>query len=127
MSTIPVAITPLAVPIIQENPMENLPYGQINQLTNSPKPIRPIPILPIPPSSKMANLNLNNATGSDPLPLSLDLSISSQPVSMPQSPPSHEEPPPLNQQSAPARHASALQGMPGSFSGSSEDSIISVA
>lgn len=114
------AITPVVVP---ENPMENLSLGQVNQLTNSPKPIRPIPILPVPPSSKMANLNLNKA--SEPPSLSLNLSISSQSVAN-QEPP----PPPSSQQSPPARHASAFQAMPSAaagFSGSGGDSMISVA
>ncbi|KAI3467438.1 hypothetical protein Pfo_024101 [Paulownia fortunei] len=124
MSTYPVAITPLVVPITSENPIENLTLGQVNQLNNSPKPIRPIPILPVPPSSKMANLNLNKTTTLESPSLSLNLSISSQPQPPP---PSNQEQPPSNQQSPPARHASAFQGMPASFNGSGGDSIISVA
>lgn len=116
MSSFPVAtITPLVVPIRSENPMENLTLGQVNQLNNSPKPIRPIPILPVPPSSKMANLNLNKTTALEPPSLSLNLSISSR---------SPNQEAPANQQS---RHASAFKGMPASFNGSGGDSIISVA
>lgn len=78
--------------------------------------------LPVPPSSKMAGLNLNNPPPNvDPLPpLSLKLSLSE---SLP--------PPPLDQKPAAARHSSGFQGMSGSFnntsSSSSGDSIISVA
>lgn len=107
MPKFPVAMTPVVVP---ENSMENLILGQVNQLNNSPKPIRPIPILPVPPSSKMANLNLNKA---EPPSLSLNLSISS------------EAPAPSSQTAA--RHASAFQGMPSGFNGSGGDSMISVA
>ncbi|KAK6160082.1 hypothetical protein DH2020_003463 [Rehmannia glutinosa] len=100
ISTYPVAITPLVVPITSENPIENLTLGQVNQLNNSPKPIRPIPILPVPPSSKMANLNLNKSTSTlEPPSLSLNLSMSSQ---SPPPPPSNQ---PSNQQSPPARQA----------------------
>ncbi|KAL3501269.1 hypothetical protein ACH5RR_035718 [Cinchona calisaya] len=83
--------------------------------TTSPtrKLIRPIPLIPVPPSSKMADLNLNKTTLIDPLPLSLKLST---PSSEQQSSP------------PPARHTSAFQAMPsGGFDNSSEDSIISVA
>lgn len=125
MPKFPVSITPVVVPITAENPIENLSLGQVNQLTNSPKPIRPIPILPIPPSSKMANLNLNKTTGPvEPPSLSLNLSISSQ--SPP--PPSSQEQPSSNQQSPRVVHASAFQAVPAAgFSGSGGDSMISVA
>ncbi|PIN18033.1 hypothetical protein CDL12_09289 [Handroanthus impetiginosus] len=126
--TFPVAISPLVVPITStENPTENLTLGQVNQLNNSPKPIRPIPILPVPPSSKMASLNLNKTATPEQRPsLSLNLSISSQ--SPPPPPPSsNQESPPSNQQSPPARHATTFQAMPGNFNGSGGDSIISVA
>lgn len=123
VSTFPVAITPLAVSIPTKNPTKDPTLGQLNQLNNSPKPIRPIPILPIPASSKMSNLNLNKITTHKPPPcLSLNLSVSSQ-----SPPPSNEELPPSNQQSPPARHVSAFQAMPASFNGSGGDSVISVA
>lgn len=79
-------------------------------------------LLPVPPSSKMAGLNLNNPPPNvDPLPpLSLKLSLSESLLP----PPLDQKPPP------PARHSSGFQGMSGSFnntSSSSGDSIISVA
>ncbi|KAG6429641.1 hypothetical protein SASPL_107693 [Salvia splendens] len=115
------AITPLVVPITAETPMDKLSLGQVNQLTNSPKPIRPIPILPVPPSSKMAGLNLNKTTtaaaNQPPPSLSLNLSMSSQPPPPPPPPPASQE-----------RHASAFQAMPAAgFNGSGGDSMISVA
>ncbi|KAL7091540.1 hypothetical protein ACP275_12G112600 [Erythranthe tilingii] len=122
VSVFPMAITPLVIPIANE---KNLTLGQLNQLNNSPKPIRPIPILPVPPSSKMANLNLNKTTTTtfeQPPSLSLNLSISSH-----QSPPSNQQ---QQQQPPPGRHVSAFQAMPAassSFNGSGGDSIISVA
>lgn len=76
----------------------------------------------VPPSSKMAYLNLNNPPPQPPnvdsssLRLSLNLSVS---------------PPPPDQKSPPARHSSGFQGMSGNFkntsSSSGGDSIISVA
>ncbi|KAL3841007.1 hypothetical protein ACJIZ3_025598 [Penstemon smallii] len=121
ISAFPVTITSLVVPITNENSIENLKLGQVNQLNNSPKPIRPIPILPIPPSSKMANLDLNKTTTLHPATsLSLNLSISSN-----QQTPA--QPPTSNQQSPRGRHASAFQAMPASFNGSGGDSMISVA
>ncbi|GFP91562.1 transcription factor myb1r1 [Phtheirospermum japonicum] len=121
--TYPVVITPL-VTSDSLNPIDNLTLGHVNQLNNSPKPIRPIPILPVPPpSSKMANLNLNKTTTTlNPPSLSLDLSISSS-----QSTSNQESSQPSNQQSSPARHTSTFQAMPSGFSGSGGDSIISVA
>ncbi|XP_057774755.1 transcription factor MYB1R1 [Salvia miltiorrhiza] len=127
MANFPVAMTPVVVPIATETPMENLTLGQVNQLTNSPKPIRPIPILPVPPSSKLACLNLNKTrTAVDQPPsLSLNLSMSSQQPPPPQSQPqaANQEQPPT-----PARHASAFQAMPAAgFNGSGGDSMIIVA
>ncbi|KAL6547195.1 hypothetical protein OROMI_022916 [Orobanche minor] len=121
MSTYPMGITslvtPISITIENLNPIEKLTLRQINQLNNSPKPTRPIPVLPIPPSSKMASLNLNKTTTTlGPPSLSLNLSISKQELSQPS-----------NQHSPPGRHASALQGMPAGFNESSGDSIISVA
>ncbi|KAL3654157.1 hypothetical protein CASFOL_003838 [Castilleja foliolosa] len=120
--TYPVAITPL-VTSESLNPIDNLTFGRVNQLNNSPKPIRSIPILPIPPpSSKMANLNLNKTTPTiEPPSLSLNLSISSQSTS------NQESSQPSNQQSSPARHTSSYHAMPSGFSGSGGDGIISVA
>ncbi|KAG6654411.1 transcription factor MYB1R1 [Carya illinoinensis] len=111
LSSFPVALAPavVAVPLAVENPLENLSLGPNNHVRMSSKPIRPIPMLPVPPSSKMADLNLNQKTQADPSPLSLKLSIESS-----------------GEQSPPATHSSAFQAIPGNFS-SSGDSIISVA
>ncbi|KAL3631090.1 hypothetical protein CASFOL_024074 [Castilleja foliolosa] len=117
----PMTITPL-VTSDSPNLIDNLTFGRVNQLNNSPKPIRPIPILPVPPpSSKMANLNLNTTITIEPPSLSLDLSISSQSTS------NLESSQLSNQQSSPARHTSSFQAMPSGFSGSGGDSIIRVA
>ncbi|KAJ7953708.1 transcription factor MYB1R1-like [Quillaja saponaria] len=103
-STFPVKLAQVVVPPVaaDENPMTKI---------SSTKPIRPIPILPVPPSTKMANLNLN--TTNNPMPLSLK---------QPTSPPSSDEQPPP----AAATHSSAFQAMPVKFS-SGGDNIISVA
>ena len=102
MSTFPVSIS--AVSHVGESRVENLSF-----MRTTSKPIRPIPILPVPPSSKMAELNLNQK---ETLPLSLKLSPAS----------SDEQPPPP----PPGKHSSAFQAMSGNFS-SNGDSIISVA
>ncbi|XP_050276891.1 transcription factor MYB1R1-like [Quercus robur] len=101
VSTFPVTLSP--VPHVGENQVENLSFMRLTS-----KPIRPIPILPVPPSSKMAELNLNQK---ETLPLSLKLSPASS---------DEQSPPP------PGKHSSAFQAMPGNFS-SNGDSIISVA
>ncbi|XP_028801918.1 transcription factor MYB1R1 [Neltuma alba] len=75
------------------------------------KPIRPIPV---PPSSKMATLNLKEKAPIDPLPLSLKL---------PTSPSTSNEQSPASSQSSPSTD---FQAMSGNFSGGG-DSIISVA
>ncbi|XP_022775561.1 transcription factor MYB1R1 [Durio zibethinus] len=78
MSTFPVTLSPVVLPVTGENnSMENLTLGPSPKAKTSPKLIRPIPILPVPPSSKMADLNLNQKTQVDPLPLSLKLSTPS--------------------------------------------------
>lgn len=90
------------------------------------KPIRPTPILPVPPSSKMASLNLKEKTPLspiEPLPLSLKLP--------PPLPPSKDQSPATINHSSPSSpsssSASAFQAMSaGKFSGGG-DSIISVA
>lgn len=104
VSTFPATLS--AVSHVGENQVENLSFMRATS-----KPIRPIPILPVPPSSKMAELNLNQK---ETLPLSLKLSPAS---SDEQSPP---PPPP------PGKHSSAFQAMSGNFSNNG-DSIISVA
>lgn len=73
------------------------------------KPIRPMPILPVAPSSKMANLNLKEkAHMIDPLPLSLKL------------------PTPSKEPSPSSSSSSAFEVMSGKLSGGG-DSMISVA
>ncbi|XP_059308548.1 transcription factor MYB1R1 [Lycium ferocissimum] len=89
-----------------ESSTENLSKG----MNKSVRPVRPIPILPAPPSSKMENLNLNNTYIQESSPLSLKLSTSD------------------GKSPSPPRHSSAFQAMSGGFNGStSGDSIISVA
>ncbi|CAI9092792.1 OLC1v1028125C1 [Oldenlandia corymbosa var. corymbosa] len=119
-TTFPMNIAPVMLP--SSSSLESLTLGQSNNqvillknTTTSPSPnlICPIPIhVPVPPSSKMADLNLNPTNSTDPLPLTLKLST-----------PSSEQSPPR----PPTRHTSAFQGMPSSFDNSSGDSIISVA
>ncbi|GMI87813.1 hypothetical protein HRI_002450600 [Hibiscus trionum] len=105
MSMFPMSLStaPVVLPITGENTsMENLTLGRI-----PPNLIRPVPILPLPPSSKMAGLNLNQKIQVDPLPLSLKLSTPSS---------SDDQP------TSPAR-SSSFQGM----SSGDNNSIISVA
>lgn len=110
MSTFPVSISPLVLPGTGDNSVDNLSLGSSSsKLQISPKPIRPIPIIPVPPSSKMADLNLNQKSPTkDPLPLSLKLSV-----------PSSEEQSPTA--STTTHSSSAFQALSGG------DSIISVA
>ncbi|XVF84855.1 hypothetical protein PTKIN_Ptkin17bG0073000 [Pterospermum kingtungense] len=105
MSKFPVT---LSIPVTGENSStENLTLRSSPIAKASPRLIRPIPILPVPPSSKMADLNLNQKTQVDPLPLSLKLST-----------PSAEE-----QSTAAAAHSSSFQAM----SSGDGNNIISVA
>ncbi|KAG5067988.1 hypothetical protein AAZX31_01G036600 [Glycine max] len=89
------------------------------------KPIRPTPILPVPPSSKMANLNLKEKASPtnliEPLPLSLNLP-SPTPRSQDQSSASSGHSSPSSSSSA-----AAFQAMSAAKFGSGGDSIISVA
>ncbi|TKY69767.1 Transcription factor MYB1R1 [Spatholobus suberectus] len=91
------------------------------------KPIRPTPILPVPPSSKMANLNLKEKASPtnliEPLPLSLNLPPPPPPRSQDQSPASsgHSSPP------SSSSSAAAFQAMSAGKFGGGGDSIISVA
>ncbi|XVE92530.1 hypothetical protein REPUB_Repub01dG0105300 [Reevesia pubescens] len=111
MSTFPVSLSPVVLPVTEENNfMENLALGPSTKAKTSPKLIRPIPILPVPPSSKMAYLNLNHKTQVDPLPLSLKLST-----------PSADEQ--STTETAAAAHSSTFQAM----SSGDSNSIISVA
>ncbi|XP_047158594.1 transcription factor MYB1R1-like [Vigna umbellata] len=87
------------------------------------KPIRPTPILPVPPSSKMASLNLKEKASPtnliEPLPLSLNLP-SPTPRSQDQSPASSDH-------SSPSSSSSAFQAISAGKFGGGGDSIISVA
>ncbi|KAK3223194.1 hypothetical protein Dsin_010219 [Dipteronia sinensis] len=109
------------VVVTGENPktVENFTIGTTSnqQRTSSAKNlIRPIPILPVPPSAKMADLNLNQKPNHvlDSLPLSLKLSTAP-------SSPSDQSPPPSTTTTT-SSHSSAFQAMT-----SGGDSIISVA
>ncbi|KAJ8564655.1 hypothetical protein K7X08_001115 [Anisodus acutangulus] len=102
---------PAKLPATGKSSTENLTIG----MKKSMKPIGPIPVLPVPPSSKLADLNLNNTyiQESSPLPLKLSMpALSSADETSP----------------SPPRHSSAFQAMSGGLNGSpSGDSIISVA
>nr|XP_048319200.1 transcription factor MYB1R1 [Ziziphus jujuba var. spinosa] len=119
VSNFPMTLASVVVPVAsEESSSESMVLGgQSNYQAKKPtcKPIRPIPIHPVPPSSKMANLNLNKKTKStttmDPLPLSLNINTTSS------SSPSDQSPPPTTT----TTRASAFQAM------SNGDSIISVA
>ncbi|KAL4317964.1 hypothetical protein GQ457_18G021230 [Hibiscus cannabinus] len=78
----------------------------------SPKPIRPVPILPLlPPSSPMVGLNLNHKIKLDPLPLSLKLSTTPSSSSA------------AAEQPTSSAHSSSFQAMPSG----DNNSIISVS
>ncbi|KAF7123515.1 hypothetical protein RHSIM_Rhsim12G0127100 [Rhododendron simsii] len=109
--------------IQQEIISQPLAHSNLKGFPAFQAPRSPVLLPVLPPSSKMAGLNLNNPPpNGDPLPpLSLKLSVSES--LLPTPPPSDQKPPP-------ARHSSGFQGMSGSFnntSNSSGDSIISVA
>ncbi|OWM76009.1 transcription factor MYB1R1 [Punica granatum] len=86
-STFPVALNPVFLPMNPEKQAEQLGTSKLERPS---KPIRPIPILPVPPSSRMAALNLSKTSLTaamviDPLPLSLKLSAPSSSSSSPAS------------------------------------------
>ncbi|XP_042500305.1 transcription factor MYB1R1-like [Macadamia integrifolia] len=110
----PITVTPANY---DTDMMENLTLGQPDQTneSSSTKLVRPTPLLPIPPSSRMADLNLNQKSPIDPSPLSLKLSTS---------------PDQQQQQQQPSSRHSAFQAMPSFNAGdldSNGGSIISVA
>lgn len=76
LPSFPLSLPPAVLPGTSENLMENLRLGKDGHQTKATpsKPIRPVPI---PPSSKMAALDLNKATAApepaEPWPLSLKL------------------------------------------------------
>ncbi|KAI9170433.1 hypothetical protein LWI28_027901 [Acer negundo] len=115
----PVVVLPV---VTGENPktVENFTIGTMSnkrRTSSATNLIRPIPILPVPPSAKMADLNLNQKPNHvvDPLPLSLKLSTT------PSSSSSSEQSPPPSTTTT-SSHSSAFQTMT-----SGGDSIISVA
>ncbi|KAF8407982.1 hypothetical protein HHK36_007122 [Tetracentron sinense] len=59
------------------NAMENPMLGQGDERNISTKLIRPVPVIPVPPASRMADLNLNKKSTVDPSPWSSKLSTSS--------------------------------------------------
>jgi len=105
----PMSLSPVVLPVSGE------------RLT---KPIRPTPIVPVPPSSKMANLNLKGKASRtnliEPLPLSLNLP-SPTPRSQDQSPANS------GHSSPSSSSAAAFQAMSAAKFGGGGDSIISVA
>ncbi|KAK9935585.1 hypothetical protein M0R45_022684 [Rubus argutus] len=119
VSNFPMSMSPAVLPVTGESSsVESLallgggprsPKEQARGAT-AKKLIRPIPVHPVPPSAKMADLNLNNKYSPnrvhEPLPLSLKLSTTT----------SSEE------QSPTSTHSSTFQAM-----SSGSDSIISVA
>ncbi|KAF9673472.1 hypothetical protein SADUNF_Sadunf10G0027900 [Salix dunnii] len=105
MSIFPV-ISPVTSPLSGDNPMEKLTLGHTNVDKMSPKLARPAPLIPIPPSSEFADINLNQKGSKNHLTaLSLKLST-----------PSSEE-----QSTTASTHSSVFQAL------SSSDSTISVA
>ncbi|KAF2302444.1 hypothetical protein P3X46_015396 [Hevea brasiliensis] len=109
MSNFPVSLRHVVLPVTGDNSVDKLSLGSSSsKLSKSPKLLRPIPIIPVPPSSKMADLNLNQKSPTNELvPLSLKLST-----------PSSEEQSPT---ASTTSQSSAFQAMSGG------DSIISVA
>ncbi|XP_058192956.1 transcription factor MYB1R1 [Rhododendron vialii] len=109
--------------IQQEIISQPLAHSNLKGFPAFQAPRSPVLLPVLPPSSKMAGLNLNNPPPNvDPLP-PLSLKLSASESLLPPPPPSDQKPPP-------ARHSSGFQGMSGSFnntSNSSGDSIISVA
>ena len=116
----PIALAPVVLPVAGGG-------------ERSSKPIRPTPILPVPPSSKMATLNLKEkerASPPPPPPPPLPPLIEPLPLSLKlPSPPPKDQSPATSSHSSPSSSSSAssFQVMPaGNFNGGG-DSIISVA
>ncbi|KAI3759349.1 hypothetical protein L6452_07099 [Arctium lappa] len=81
MAAFPATVGPIPIPIPSpvwmENQMETGTFNNGNQLNNeSTQLVRPIPLLPTPNPSIMADLKLNQKHEIDPLSLSLNLSLS---------------------------------------------------
>ncbi|KAE9607112.1 hypothetical protein Lal_00025980 [Lupinus albus] len=107
-SAFPTALSPVVLPVTE---------GE-----RSGKAIRPTPILPVPPSSKMASLNLKDKTSRLPLiepPLPLSLKLPPLPLSKDQSPTTSSH-----------SSSSSIAFQPrssGKFNGGRDNNIISVA
>ncbi|KAL0416949.1 UNVERIFIED_CONTAM: Transcription factor R1 [Sesamum latifolium] len=102
----PVNVGPVLFSVQNGNPMENSTLGQSNLPNNSsPMLVRPVPVVPMPASSTMVDLNLKQQAPIEPSPLSLRLSLSSG-------------------QDQPSTRDSAFQMLPSFKNG---DSIITVA
>nr|QHF16710.1 MYb transcription factor 75 [Pueraria candollei var. mirifica] len=92
------------------------------------KPIRPTPILPVPPSSKMANLNLKDKASPTNLMEPLQLSLNLPPPLPPSS--SQDRSPASSGHSSPSSSSSSaatFQAISAAKFGSGGDNIISVA
>lgn len=69
MEAFPANLTPAELPVTGKNSTESLVLGEYcNQVNNSPDLIRLIPMFPVPPSSKMAELNLNHTANTEQPP-----------------------------------------------------------
>ncbi|KAM7484298.1 hypothetical protein LguiA_000307 [Lonicera macranthoides] len=69
MKAFPLNRTPAELPVTGKNPRESLVLRQYcNKVNNLPDLIRPIPMFPVPPSSKMVELNLNHTATTEKLP-----------------------------------------------------------
>ncbi|XP_011071772.1 transcription factor MYB1R1 [Sesamum indicum] len=102
----PVNIGPVLFSVQNGNPMENSTLGQSDLPNNSSSMlVRPVPIVPMPASSTMVDLNLKQQSPIEPSLLSLRLSLSSG-------------------QDQPSTRDSAFQMLPSFKNG---DSIITVA
>ncbi|KAL6983580.1 hypothetical protein U1Q18_016964 [Sarracenia purpurea var. burkii] len=115
VSVFPVTLSPLVLSVTGDKSIDNLALGHTEESTCSPNLARPISVLPVPPSSKMADLNLNHTPTAEPLTLSLKISTTS-PSATSAATSDREKTPP-------ARHSPAFQAMSDSFNGSSGDSI----
>ncbi|KAL7115157.1 hypothetical protein ACP275_04G167400 [Erythranthe tilingii] len=74
----PVIVTPVLVPMQGENPMTNTAFGRNIPMNNSSSMfVHQVPVLHMPTSSTMIDLNLNQQLPSETSPLSLRLSLSS--------------------------------------------------
>ncbi|KAI3464022.1 hypothetical protein Pfo_020685 [Paulownia fortunei] len=74
----PVAVGPVLLSMQGGNPMENSAFGQSARVSNSSAMLmHQVPVLPMPTSSTMFDLNLNQQVPIETSPLSLRLSLSS--------------------------------------------------